>query len=239
MSDQQNAEPSKRPLRLTGPFGSISQAAMSHLPRSGAASRKEHATGLDFPEECCILTQKNCPVLTGFGVRNKKLMGMKNIKVYAVGLYVDPQAAKKALDGKVTAGSAAPDQAVFDELVQANNVEKSLRMVISFGGVNQKNFWSALQERLEPAMKQGGDMASLQEFGDLFNDVKFRKGLQLNFTSAKNGDLVAQIDEKQVGVIKSPLLTRTLFDVYLGSNPVSPDAKDSIGRGLKNLATEP
>ena len=43
----------------------------------------------------------------------------------------------------------------------------------------------------------------------------------------------------QVGVIKSPLLTRTLFDVYLGSNPVSPDAKDSIGRGLKNLATEP
>lgn len=43
----------------------------------------------------------------------------------------------------------------------------------------------------------------------------------------------------QVGVIKSALLTRTLFDVYLGSNPVSPDAKDSIGRGLKNLATEP
>ena len=76
-------------------------------------------------------------------VRNKKLMGMKNIKgdaavrnsfptlrattrmcrpeeysmcyaVYAVGLYVDPKAAKKALDGKVTAGSAAPDQAIFD-----------------------------------------------------------------------------------------------------------------------------
>ena len=40
------------------------------------------------------------------------------------------------------------------EIVQANDVEKSLRMVISFGGVNQKNFWSALQERLEPAMKK-------------------------------------------------------------------------------------
>ena len=34
--------------------------------------------------------------------------------VYAVGLYVDPNAAKKALDGKVTAGTAAPEQAVFD-----------------------------------------------------------------------------------------------------------------------------
>jgi len=27
-------------------------------------------------------------------------------------------------------------------------------MVISFGGVNKKNFWSALEERMEPAMKQ-------------------------------------------------------------------------------------
>lgn len=40
------------------------------------------------------------------------------------------------------------------DLVRANNVEKSLRMVISFGGVNQKNFWSALEERLAPPMKK-------------------------------------------------------------------------------------
>ncbi len=45
-------------------------------------------------------------------------------------------------------------------------------------------------------------------------------------------------DGMQVGIIKSPLLTRTLFDVYLGQNPVSPDAKQSIGRGLVNLAIE-
>lgn len=98
--------------------------------------------------------------------------------VYAVGLYVDPHAAKKLLDGKVSAGASALDQGIFDggqpdaelmllataspmptqlltaDIIQANDVEKSLRMVISFGGVNQKNFWSALQERLEPAMKQ-------------------------------------------------------------------------------------
>ena len=40
------------------------------------------------------------------------------------------------------------------ELVKSNDVEKSLRMVISFGGVNQKNFWSALEERLKPPMQQ-------------------------------------------------------------------------------------
>ena len=42
------------------------------------------------------------------------------------------------------------------DLVKANSVEKSLRMVISFGGVNQKNFWSALEERLAPPMKKVG-----------------------------------------------------------------------------------
>ena len=40
------------------------------------------------------------------------------------------------------------------DLAKSNEVEKSLRMVISFGGVNQKNFWSALEERLEPPMKK-------------------------------------------------------------------------------------
>ena len=66
-ADQQNSQPSRRPLKLGGPFGSISQAAMSHLPQAGSKSRKENATGMEFPEECCVLTQKNCPVLTGFG----------------------------------------------------------------------------------------------------------------------------------------------------------------------------
>lgn len=231
----------RRGLPAFGPFASLSSAVMTHLPPSGSKSRKEQATGMEFPEECCVLTQKDCPVLTGFGVRNKKLMGLKNIKVYAVGLYVDPKAAKHLLSSKqadISAKQGIPEQGVFDDLVRSNDIEKSLRMVISFGGVNQKNFWSALEERLEPAMKQAGDVAPLQEFGALFDDVNFKKGLQLNFTSNKEGALITQVDNKQIGVIKSPLLTRTLFDVYLGHNPVSPDAKQSIGRGLVNLAIE-
>lgn len=168
-------------------------------------------------------------------------MGMKTIKVYAVGLYVDPKAAKQLLSSKqadISSREGIPEQAVFDDLAKSNEVEKSLRMVISFGGVNQKNFWSALEERLQPPMKKAGEMAPLQEFGALFDGVKFRKGLQLNFTSSKDGALITQVDNKQVGIIDSPLLTRTLFDVYLGHNPVSPAAKESIGRGLINLAIE-
>jgi hypothetical protein len=45
---------------------------------------------------------------------------------------------------------------------------------------------------------QAGDVAPLQEFGALFDDVKFRKGLQLNFTSSKDGALITQVDNKEV-----------------------------------------
>lgn len=94
---------SGRKLPFLGPFASLSSAAMDHLPQSSNKCKKEQGTGMEFPEECCVLTDKNCPVLTGFGqvcccpaqltilcssktresccrVRNKKLMGMKNIK---------------------------------------------------------------------------------------------------------------------------------------------------------------
>lgn len=52
---------------LMGPFASLTSAAMSHLPQSNNRLKKEQGTGMDFPEECCVLTDKNCPVLTGFG----------------------------------------------------------------------------------------------------------------------------------------------------------------------------
>ena len=48
---------------------------------------------------------------------------------------------------------------------------------------------------------QAGDVAPLQEFGALFDDVNFKKGLQLNFTSNKEGALITQVDNKQVGVL--------------------------------------
>ncbi len=104
------------------------------------------------------------------------------LAVCAVGLYVDPKAAKRLLSSKqadISSKQGIPEQGVFDgmlhriacsgtcltrskgllpvhtaDLVKSHDVEKSLRMVISFGGVNQKNFWSALEERLEPSMKK-------------------------------------------------------------------------------------
>ncbi len=57
---------------------------------------------------------------------------------------------------------------------------------------------------------QAGDVAPLQEFGALFDDVKFRKGLQLNFTSSKDGALITQVDNKEVLVDSSQLIASVI-----------------------------
>lgn len=43
---------------------------------------------------------------------------------------------------------------------------------------------------------------------------------------------------RQVGTIQSPALVKALFDIYVGSDPVSSDAKRSIGKGLAALLNE-
>ena len=56
--------------------------------------------------------------------------------VYALGMYVDPKAAKKAL-GQKYQGKAAKDlsrdQLLCDEIVQSNDIPKSMRLVITSG----------------------------------------------------------------------------------------------------------
>lgn len=46
----------------------------------------------------------------------------------------------------------------------------------------------------------------MQEFGALFDSIKFRKGLQLNFTSDKDGALITQVDNQQVNPVHASLL---------------------------------
>jgi hypothetical protein len=42
----------------------------------------------------------------------------------------------------------------------------------------------------------------------------------------------------QKPAIQSPVLSKALFDLYIGSDPVSPDAKESFGQGLAKLLSE-
>eukprot|EP00879_Flechtneria_rotunda_P020668 GHRR01021747.1.p1 GENE.GHRR01021747.1~~GHRR01021747.1.p1 ORF type:complete len:142 (+),score=49.56 GHRR01021747.1:228-653(+) len=128
---------------------------------------------------------------------------------------------------------------IVAELFDNPHFEKSLRLVISFGSLKRSQFSSALEERLKPALDKAKEPPStLEAFTKLFDGVNFKKGTEIAFATRHKGELVAKIDGKQVGNIASPALVKALFDVYVGPDPVSADAKASIGRGLAALLNE-
>ncbi|CAL8467962.1 g7500 [Coccomyxa elongata] len=192
-------------------------------------------TGIEFPGTFCHISKEDCPTLIGTGVRAKRLAGIKNIDVYAMGLYIDLMAAKSEL-GKdfdcLPPVSLEGNQALAERLMASNNIEKTIRIVVTSGLVNQGRFSKGLRESLESRIQETGDMAALDKFEALFKGAKFYKGLEMSFTNTKDGSLALRIGDEEVGQVNSPGFTRAFFDMYLGQNPVSPDGKASIAKGL-------
>lgn len=216
-------------------FASISSAVLHNLgrPSEVAGHRKEATTGYDFPLEICSRTTRDCPALTGLGVRAKRLFGLKNLNIYALGIYVDTTAAKHVLSkykGQQPE-ELVSNQNFYDDLLQSKGVDKTLRLVISFSHVSRKQFVSALEERLAPSVKKAGDDKSLDLFHKQFDAVDFKKGLDITFIES-SGRLTTKVDGKQVGVINSPTFSRSLFEIYLGKDAVSAEAKQTFGKNL-------
>lgn len=46
---------------------------------------------------------------------------------------------------------------------------------------------------------------------------------------------VVMVRDKVVGIIQDAALPKAVFDLYLGSNPVSPPAKDAFAEGVPAL----
>eukprot|EP00887_Chlorella_sp_A99_P007281 scaffold2.g7281.t1 len=223
----------QREVQTRPPFASLTATSGTTRPLTTFTERR---TGVAFPGEFCLEEgARGCPVLSGAGVRRKRLAGIKNLDVYALGLYVAEAAARRELRGRF-AGAApdalAADQALFDELARRQGIEKTLRIVITSGLVKRRSFLDALNERLAPALKAAGAEAALEAFQRQFDAARFRKGLEISFTWTPAGRLVTKVDGEQVGALSSRELRKALLDVYVGRDPVSADAKASFGRGL-------
>ena len=78
---------------------------------------------------------------------------------------------------------------------------------------------------------QTGEAATLDAFKQQFDGVSFHKGTEIVFVQ-EGSKLVTKIDGVQRGSISSPSLCRSLFDIYLGTDPVAPEAKTTFGKSL-------
>jgi hypothetical protein len=172
----------------------------------------------------------DCAPLAGMGVRVKRIAGI-GVKVYACGLYVDPEDARAALGDRFVGRDVADvgkDQSLFDGVLRSDDVDKTVRLAFA-RNIDSAKIRDALSERLRPAL--GRDSESLKTFETYFDGVTFEKGQALTF-SATGGKLETTMKGKSVGVIHDARLCAALFDAYLGRDPVVPSAKRSLGEAL-------
>ena len=177
---------------------------------SQAGGLIESATGIAFPATVTSPTGRALS-LAGAGVRIKFWV----VKVYAVGLYFN--AAK--LKGKSTS-----------ELPAVADVPALVRITLAMELPREK-YNDAIKEQVEPRMASA--TADFEAFVNLSNQLPptLAKGMAIDL-HLDSGTLSLVADEQRVGTVVSSALCDALADVYMGSDPVSPTAKQAAIQGL-------
>jgi hypothetical protein len=189
----------------------------------------EPSSGVPFPLR--ITTPSGDEVLMGTGLRTKTFLA---VKVYAFGLYADSAAAHQQLAsfaGK-DLKTLQKDQSFYDALIKLT-FPMSLRLVMT-RNVDGETMANAFEESLGPRVERAaaemnmpGGMEALTTFRGYFSLEQMTKDAELLFTCA-NGTLYSRVKGDERPAIESPALCWALFDVYLGTKPISGDGKKKV-----------
>eukprot|EP01024_Parvocaulis_polyphysoides_P052417 TRINITY_DN5177_c0_g1_i1.p1 TRINITY_DN5177_c0_g1~~TRINITY_DN5177_c0_g1_i1.p1 ORF type:complete len:262 (-),score=25.19 TRINITY_DN5177_c0_g1_i1:362-1111(-) len=190
----------------------------------------EPVTKTKYPQNMTCEEQQQVLELVGVGVRNKKILGIKNINIYSLGMYTDKQKMKQTL--KNTSEYDESSQKLYDDII-TSNVGRALRMVVVFN-MSRDTFWKAMNSRLSKPMKAANQLEVLEVFRESVNQ-SFQKGTVVVFSTSSDGTVVTKINGEMSGKVKSKILSQSIFDIYLGTDPPSAQAKKEFGKGIMNI----
>merc|ERR1719482_2176369 len=97
----------------------------------------------------------------------------------------------------------------------------------------REKYNDAIKEQVEPRMLEKNATADFEAFVNLSNQLPptLAKGMAIDL-HLDSGTLSLVADEQRVGTVVSSALCDALADVYMGSDPVSPTAKQAAIQGL-------
>ncbi|KAL5561681.1 hypothetical protein UlMin_031428 [Ulmus minor] len=193
-------------------------------------------TGVSFPS---ILADSRR--LLGIGVRKKSILGLKNIDVYAYGVYADNNDIKKQLGEKYEKLSI-PDiiekKELIDDLVESD-IRMTVRLQIIYSKLSIRSVRNAFEESVGSRLQKfgGSDKGELlQRFTSQFKDeYKIPRGSVIELTKERGHVLRTIIDGKEVGSVESKLLCRSILDLYIGEDPFDKQAKEDVKLSLASL----
>lgn len=192
----------------------------------------EPSSGVPFPTELTVPGGTADHVLTGTAIRTKTFL---KVKVYAFGLYVDPEGARAVL--APYAGQPASElerNDAFYRRILDGDFAMTLRLVMTrdVGGDDMADaFDGALRPRVQKAaaeMSMPGGEAALDQFRGYFSLDEMTKGAEIVFSCSPEGNLTTSIKGAEQPAIESAALCWALFDVYLGQKPISGDGKKKV-----------
>ncbi|CAF2049252.1 BnaA09g55750D [Brassica napus] len=216
------------------PWGSIALADSS----SGSVV-VEPKTGFSFPA-----TIGDSMRLLGVGLRRKSVLGLKNIDVYAFGMYADCDDVKKLIGEKyanLPASELRGNKAFIDDLLEAD-VKMTIRLQIVFGKLSIRSVRSAFKDSVGNRLKKFGGLDNdelLQSFTSLFKDeYKIPRSSTIDMTQGPGHVLNVSIEGNQVGSVKSKLLCRSILDLYIGEEPFDKNAREDFLNNVASIAVD-
>ncbi|KAI4349508.1 hypothetical protein L6164_010090 [Bauhinia variegata] len=207
-------------------WGSLSLADNSHPV-------VESKTGASFPS---ILGDSL--KLCGIGLRKKSILGLKNIDVYAFGVYADDNDIKKLLTEKYAELSASQlkGNKEFNKDILEHDISMTVRLQIVYSKLSIRSVRSAFEESVGSRLQKFGGSGNeelLHRFTSQFKDeYKIPRGSVILLSRERGHVLRTSIDGKEVGSIQSKLLCTSILDLYIGEEPFDKQAKEDIELNL-------
>lgn len=201
----------------------------------------EPKTGIKFPTLLEDNSNLTTEVLVGMGFRSMRIMRVKNLNLYAFGLYIQPDSVCKKLGPKYACipDAELKDHPDFYKDLLRENIDMTVRLVVSYNGLSigtvRDAFEKSLGFRLQK-MNPNTDYNCLKTFGSCFSeDIRIPAGTKIDFRQTSDGQLITEIDGKQIGTVQSKDLCRAFFDMYIGDPPVSVETKQDIAQNVAGL----
>nr|GLL33145.1 fatty-acid-binding protein 1 [Ipomoea trifida] len=218
------------------PFKNNSSPLWGSLSLSdGSAPATESRSGISFPS-----VLKGSQRLLGIGLRKKAILGLKNIDVYAFGVYANEADVQNSLKEKYESlsGSELKGKDLKDELMD-KDIRATVRLQIMYGRLSIRSVRSAFEESVGSRLRKFGgsdDKELLSRFTSQFRDeIKIPRGAVIELSREPGYILQTTIDGKEVGSIQSKLLCRSILDLYIGDEPFDRKAKDDVELNLASL----
>uniref|UniRef100_A0A2N9H0Z1 Chalcone isomerase domain-containing protein n=1 Tax=Fagus sylvatica TaxID=28930 RepID=A0A2N9H0Z1_FAGSY len=147
-------------------WGSLSLAETS----SSSSTVVESKTGVSFPS---VLDDSKR--LLGIGLRKKSVLGLKNIDVYAFGVYADDDDIKKILSDKYgkLSNTEFKENKEFNKDLIENDICMTVRLQIVYSRLSIRSVRSAFEESVGSRLQKFGESDNkelLQRFTSQFKD---------------------------------------------------------------------